>query len=527
MPLSSKEREAISRLFGAPRAVLRVGVEACEPAAQYVFALRLYHGEGGVLKNLKQAAAWFRISAEQGFASAQGALGTCLWSGIGVEEDRETAVAWWRLASESGQPVASFALGECYERGLVVPRDDVRAHALYTAAAAAGNEDAKAALNRISKFGFWQAPIAAADAAADAEGKEARGPSARIKAEFKAYAKWLAAPLADLNAASVAGDPAAQCVSGHRAYQASLGAAGSAGLAGLVTVKPPPPPKAGEVPKNKETLRKEEEKAAEETRLGRVALAVAWYRKSGEAGFALANGALALLYFNSEAGEALDAPSTIPKKEAGNAFRRLMWRKRREEAQARNRAEAERLYRLAAEAGLPAAQLCVGDSAEAQGRAEDNRKRIEALDEAKLREEIAARGEPEPPPGASPDTLVAARLAVMGRVRTEAVRWYRAACAGGNDEARAALLRLDFSEDGVREEEAAAAKAAAEAAADSEAAAAREAAREERARKAAAAAEKEALRQAKLSADALAAKEKKEREAANAERLRKERNGEL
>ena len=61
-----------------------------------------YHrGVGGVTKDYKQAAYWFRKAATQGCALAQFVLGNLYCNGEGVEEDRNTAMYWLEKAMKN------------------------------------------------------------------------------------------------------------------------------------------------------------------------------------------------------------------------------------------------------------------------------------------------------------------------------------------------------------------------------------------------------------------------------------------
>jgi hypothetical protein len=329
------EAPQIARWYAASRAELRVGVEAEEPAAMYVFALRLYRGEGGVKQSFKQAWAWFKLAAAAGFVSAQGALGTCLLTGNGTERDDAEALRWYRAAAEAGLPSAMFAVGDCLDKGLGVPAPQPdAARAFYERAAAAGNEDAKQLLN------FRRArarELAAADAAAEAS-------LTLLQRQQRDYLRWLASPLAELRDAAQRGDAAAQCCVGFRFYAGKMhgekeaapaspeqsrsgspagrrGGAEGLGLGGGGG----PPPTAAEL------------KAAEEkAKLTRpdFASAAIWYRRSAEQGFHLAQGALACMLFEGRG---------VPKK----SFR-----------------EGAKLYLAAAEGGLVDAMFCAADSLE-------------------------------------------------------------------------------------------------------------------------------------------------------------------
>ena len=51
---------------------------------------------------------WFRLAAEQGFATAQYNLGVMYDKGEGVLKDEAEAVRWFQLAAEQGNATAQF-----------------------------------------------------------------------------------------------------------------------------------------------------------------------------------------------------------------------------------------------------------------------------------------------------------------------------------------------------------------------------------------------------------------------------------
>jgi TPR repeat protein len=63
-----------------------------------------YYEGYGVLKDLTEAAKWFRKSAEQGNATAEYNLGVCYDNGEGVLKDYVEAAKWYRKAVEEGLP---------------------------------------------------------------------------------------------------------------------------------------------------------------------------------------------------------------------------------------------------------------------------------------------------------------------------------------------------------------------------------------------------------------------------------------
>ncbi len=79
--------------------------------------------------NMKEAAKWFRMGAEQGQRLALRQYGICCFEGYGVTQDREEAVKWFRKAAELfiPEPEAQYMLGICYRDGLGVTQDRAEA----------------------------------------------------------------------------------------------------------------------------------------------------------------------------------------------------------------------------------------------------------------------------------------------------------------------------------------------------------------------------------------------------------------
>ncbi len=56
----------------------------------------------GMLQNFPEAEKWYRMAAEQGFASAQCNLGVMYYKGQGVPQDYVQAHMWFNLAATGG-----------------------------------------------------------------------------------------------------------------------------------------------------------------------------------------------------------------------------------------------------------------------------------------------------------------------------------------------------------------------------------------------------------------------------------------
>ena len=67
----------------------------------------------------------------------------CYYLGQGVAQDYAEAVKWYRKSAEQGNAIAQGMLGLCYANGQGVAQNYVQAHMWYNLAAAAGNEEAR------------------------------------------------------------------------------------------------------------------------------------------------------------------------------------------------------------------------------------------------------------------------------------------------------------------------------------------------------------------------------------------------
>ena len=84
-----------------------------------------------VRQRLREGLAWFKMSADQGYASAQNSLGDCYYEGKGVEQDYRKAIEWYQKAAGQGYDEAQYHLGDCYYHGEGVEQDYGKAVAWY------------------------------------------------------------------------------------------------------------------------------------------------------------------------------------------------------------------------------------------------------------------------------------------------------------------------------------------------------------------------------------------------------------
>ena len=88
----------------SPLARSTPSVKSCSPTAG---AWVRNGGRVGPQSDPAEAAKWYRLAAEQGFARAQHNLGLMYANGTGVPQDDVLAYAWLNLAVEQGNELAS------------------------------------------------------------------------------------------------------------------------------------------------------------------------------------------------------------------------------------------------------------------------------------------------------------------------------------------------------------------------------------------------------------------------------------
>jgi TPR repeat protein len=121
----------------------------------------MYRNGQGVQQDFKQAAAWYRKAADQGNAGAQYNLGYMCRKGKGVQQDSKQAVAWYRKAADQGQVEAQYNLGGTYYNGEGVQQDNTQAAVWFQKAADQGHTKARLCLGDLSEnAGDYQAAFA-------------------------------------------------------------------------------------------------------------------------------------------------------------------------------------------------------------------------------------------------------------------------------------------------------------------------------------------------------------------------------
>ncbi len=110
--------------------------------AQYNLGLAYSQGLG-LAPDPKEAARWFRLAADQGFAPAAASLGLMYFKGEGVPVDHAEAVRLFRIGAEGGDAFAQLCMGISYANGDQVPQDPAESARWMRLSAIQGNPSAQ------------------------------------------------------------------------------------------------------------------------------------------------------------------------------------------------------------------------------------------------------------------------------------------------------------------------------------------------------------------------------------------------
>jgi len=122
--------------------------------AQFGMGVIYEEGGGGVVRDLTQAALWYREAANRGLADAQFNLGNLYRRGHGVDQDPRRAVAWYLKAATQGMAAARYNLALSYETGSGTAQNYAVAAKWYRMAADQGDVDAQIGLAGLYRFGL-------------------------------------------------------------------------------------------------------------------------------------------------------------------------------------------------------------------------------------------------------------------------------------------------------------------------------------------------------------------------------------
>lgn len=120
----------------------RVAAERGYAQAQYNLAA-MYEKEQGVAQDYPQAAYWYRKAAEQGLVLAQFSMGVMYDIGQGVAQDYQQALSWYGKAAERGNVKAQNNLGFMYSQGKGVAQNYVTAHMWFNISGVRGYEEGR------------------------------------------------------------------------------------------------------------------------------------------------------------------------------------------------------------------------------------------------------------------------------------------------------------------------------------------------------------------------------------------------
>lgn len=116
--------------------------QAGDPRAQYMLGYMAENGQGRAWSN-HDAAAWYRLAANQSYPQAQVALGKLYLRGMGVPRDPGQAAARFQQGAEEGYGPAQFQYALALFHGTGVPQDFRQALRWFRAAAGNGVAEAE------------------------------------------------------------------------------------------------------------------------------------------------------------------------------------------------------------------------------------------------------------------------------------------------------------------------------------------------------------------------------------------------
>jgi hypothetical protein len=110
----------------------------------------LFSGDG-VAEDRAAAFRWFGLAAEAGNADGQLKLGVCYKAGYGVTPDHPAALRWFHASAAQGNASAMGYVGEYFQNGYAQPADAVEAARWYYLAVQAGNAEARATFDLLDQ----------------------------------------------------------------------------------------------------------------------------------------------------------------------------------------------------------------------------------------------------------------------------------------------------------------------------------------------------------------------------------------
>jgi localization factor PodJL len=114
-----------------------------DPLALFEIGARYSEGSNGLPADQKQAAGWYQLAADKGFAPAQYRLGSLYEKGNGVERDVAKARTFYEAAANQGNAGAMHNLAVLYASGALGQQDYATAATWFTKAANLGVTDSQ------------------------------------------------------------------------------------------------------------------------------------------------------------------------------------------------------------------------------------------------------------------------------------------------------------------------------------------------------------------------------------------------
>ncbi|MBB3608243.1 peptidoglycan-binding protein [Rhizobium sp. BK602] len=134
--------DAITVPDGIQPPTLVAAAKSGDPVALFEIGARYTDGKG-VAADLKQAANWYRLSADKGYAPAQYRLASMYEKGNGLDRDLAKAKSYYEQAANQGNASAMHNLAVLYASGAAGPQDYPTAAGWFTKAANLGVSDSQ------------------------------------------------------------------------------------------------------------------------------------------------------------------------------------------------------------------------------------------------------------------------------------------------------------------------------------------------------------------------------------------------
>ncbi|MBB5575025.1 MULTISPECIES: peptidoglycan-binding protein [Rhizobium] len=139
---ASAPAAAIAVPDGIQPPTLVAAAKSGDPVALFEIGVRYTDGRG-VTADLKQAASWYQLSADKGFAPAQYRLASMYEKGNGLERDLVKAKGYYEQAANQGNASAMHNLAVLYASGAAGPQDYPTAANWFIKAANLGVSDSQ------------------------------------------------------------------------------------------------------------------------------------------------------------------------------------------------------------------------------------------------------------------------------------------------------------------------------------------------------------------------------------------------